>query len=275
MSTEIPNNTAEAVPVEASNVVQMPQGGMAKREPREVASFDAENPVAFYMNTALFEQVQRVATLMSRANLVPAHLRGPEKLSDCFLVVSQAFRWRMDPFAVAQHTYVLSGKLGYEGKLIAAVINSSGRLRENLAFEYSGAKGTIDRRVKVVGKLRGESTDRTIEGSVNDWKTSNQKWQEIPDQMLAYRGAREWARRHMPEAVLGVQSDDEIVDVDFERRPDPVEVAAPVTLTLDVAAEKLEAKAAAKAPESVTDGPTPLESEPAFLRAQARAKGGK
>jgi len=270
MSTE-----PETINAEATNVVPMPNA-VAKREPREVASFEPENPVAFYMNTALFEQVQRVATLMSRANLVPAHLRGPEKLSDCFLVVSQAFRWRMDPFAVAQHTYVLSGKLGYEGKLIAAVINSSGRLRENLAFEYSG-KGN-ERRVKVVGKLRGEEKAREVEGSVAEWKTSNAKWGEIPDQMLAYRGSREWARRHMPEAVLGVQSDDEIVDIDFQRVPAPV-ASAPEVLTLTSAAEKLESRFAPKAEEPkaepVADGPLPLDEEPAFLRAQARAKGGK
>lgn len=46
--------------------------------------------------------------------------------------------------------------------------------------------------------------------------------------------------------------------------------------TLDVAAEKLEAKAAAKAPEPVADGLTPLSEDPAFLRAQARGpKAGK
>ena len=27
--------------------------------------------------------------------------------------------------------------------------------------------------------------------------------------MLAYRGARQWARRHMPEVLLGIYTDDE------------------------------------------------------------------
>ncbi len=58
---------------------------------------------------------------------------------------------------------------------------------------------------------------------------------------------------------------------DDEPKPEPKKDEKP---TLDDAAAKLEAKAAAKA-EPVTDGPTPLADEPAFLRAQARAKGGK
>ena len=84
-------------------------------------------------------QLQRVAKLMSSASLAPAHLRGEGKLGDCFLVAAQAFRWRMDPFSVAQHTYVLSGKLGYEGKLIAAIVNASGKLQGSLDYRYSGS----------------------------------------------------------------------------------------------------------------------------------------
>lgn len=179
---------------------------------RDVAAFESDDPRALYMNTGLFEQLQRVAQMMSRANLVPEHLRGEGKLSDCFLVVSQAFRWGMDPFAVAQCTYVTKGKLGYEGKLVAAVVNTSGRLTAPLSYTYSGAGK--DRTVVVAGRFRGESAERTVSGTVGGWATSNEQWTKAADQMLAYRGAREWARRHMPEAVLGVQADDEIEAID-------------------------------------------------------------
>lgn len=175
--------------------------------PRAVA-VDFNDPVAIYLDSDVFSQLQRVAKLMSSASLAPAHLRGEGKLGDCFLVAAQAFRWRMDPFSVAQHTYVLSGKLGYEGKLIAAVVNSSGRLQGSLDYRYTG---TGDQRmVTVSGKLIGDTATREIAGSVGGWKTSNEQWKKNPDQMLAYRGAREWARRYMPEAVLGIQADDEL-----------------------------------------------------------------
>ena len=178
-----------------------------KRERVEVAAFDPGNPIAVWMNTGLFEQMQRVGNLLSKSELLPKHLQN--KPADCFLVVAQAFRWGFDPFAVAQSTFVTQGKFGYEGKLIAAVINTSGKLAAPLNYRYAGSGA--ERSVVVSGQFKGESEPRQIEGSVNGWKTqNNQKWAEMPDQMLAYRGAREWARRHMPEAVLGVQAEEEV-----------------------------------------------------------------
>lgn len=169
---------------------------------------DFNDPVAIYLDSDIFAQLQRVAKLMSSASLAPAHLRGEGKLGDCFLVAAQAFRWRMDPFSVAQHTYVLSGKLGYEGKLIAAVVNSSGKLQGSLNYRYSGSGDA--RSVTVSGKLLNDTEAREITGTVGGWRTTNEQWKKNADQMLAYRGAREWARRYMPEAVLGIQADDEL-----------------------------------------------------------------
>jgi len=174
-----------------------------------VATYNPDDPMSLYLQGSVFDQLQRVSKLMANSALVPAHLRGEDKQADCFLVVAQAFRWRLDPFAVAQHTYVLSGKLGYEGKLIAAVINSSSRLAVKLGYEYKG-EGQ-DRAVRVTGTLKGESKPREVIGSVKQWRTErNPKWLDLPDQMLAYRGAREWARRHMPEVILGVFADEEV-----------------------------------------------------------------
>ena len=171
-------------------------------------SVDVNNPTSLYLDTAVFEQIQRVAVMMSRAGLAPSHLRGEAKVADCILVVAQALRWKSDPFAVAQHTFVTQGKLGYEGKLIAAMVNSSGKLKENLDYVYSGEGD--NRKVVVVGTLKGSERVREIDGTVGKWKTANEFWKKNPDQMLAYRGAREWARRHMPEVLLGVNSEEDV-----------------------------------------------------------------
>jgi hypothetical protein len=206
MSAETPNPTPDAPNGnggETALATAAPGQAPSIRPPVE---FDADNPVALYMDPSVFDQVQRVAKLMASTELVPAHLRG--KTADCFLVVAQAFRWRMDPFAVAQHTFVYQGKLGYEGKLVAAVINSDRRVEQKLDYLYSGEGA--NRKVVVTARLRGENKDRSIDGMVKDWKTQNDKWASMPDQMLSYRGAREWARRHAPEILLGVATEDEV-----------------------------------------------------------------
>lgn len=235
MSTDAPTTDAPpAVPPTAVVPVTAP------KVPAPPIDFDADDPVSLYMNTGIFEQLQRVAKMMSKANLVPAHLRTlykddgtikEDKTADCFLVAAQAFRWRMDPFSVAQHTFVTSGKLGYEGKLIAGLINASGKLRANLKPVYSGNAGD-GRTVQIVGRIKGEEEDRVIEGNVGGWKTTNEKWKSMPDQMLFYRGAREWARRHMPEVMLGISAEEEIAEtVPMERGPGGTFVqAAPATL---------------------------------------------
>ena len=96
-------------------------------------------PTAYLFDTARFQQMKAIAGSMARASLIPDHLRGkssnPEPkerateewqqtAANCLLVVNQSIRWGLDPFAVAPETYVVSGKLGFQGKLIAAVVNA-------------------------------------------------------------------------------------------------------------------------------------------------------
>lgn len=248
--TKTPIETGEAPAAEAAETTAIAPKTESAPEPRPPVEFDPDNPVDLYMNNSVFEQVQRVARLMAAAQAVPEHLRN--KIGDCFLIAAQAFRWRMDPFAVAQHTFVYQGKLGYEGKLVAAVINSDKRIGQRLDYAYSGTKGTPERSVVVTARLRGENKDRCIDGTVKDWKTGNDKWTSMPDQMLAYRGAREWARRHAPEILLGVSTEDEIKETVDLQPTGPGTYAAPPDggTALDALTDRIaERQAAEKAAE--------------------------
>ena len=175
--------------------------------PARAVAVDVSNPLSLYLDTGIYGQIMATADMMAKCSFVPGHLKG--KPSDCWIVIAQAMRWSMDPFAVAQHTFVQSNKLGYEGKLVAALVNASNKLQMPLNYKYEGTGDA--RKVTVSGTFKGETEPREVSGTVAGWKTGNEKWAKMPDQMLAYRGAREWARRHMPEAVLGVtQTDDEL-----------------------------------------------------------------
>lgn len=151
------------------------------------------------------QEAMQLARLMSEARLVPDHLRGSP--ADCYLVVNQARLWRMDPFAVAQGTSFIHGKMMYEGKLIAGVVHSLGNLTGRLNYEYEGSGDS--RSVTVSGTLRGETKPRTVTVKLKDAKTKNDQWTKQPDQQLAYHGARVWARRHVPEVLLGVYAPEE------------------------------------------------------------------
>ena len=192
-------------------------------------------PLAYLLDTARFEHLQRVSTLLASASLTPAHLKGNNPaatMGNCFQVVNQSLRWGLDPFAVAAETYVVQNKLGFQGKLIAALINSRANLSGRLRYEFDGAGD--DRTVTVIGRFDSEEDERVITLSVKQGKTTNKMWTSDPDQKLVYSGATKWARRHCPEIMLGVLTDDDLERIAESREivSGPVNevMAAPKTL---------------------------------------------
>jgi hypothetical protein len=166
---------------------------------------------------ATMGEAMKLAEMMASAKLVPAALQ--KSPADCLMVIQQAIRWDMDPFAVAQECSVIQGKLMLSGKLVAAVVNARGNLTDRLSFKYSGSGD--DRTITVSGQLQGEDTPRTVEISLKNAKTANSIWQKQPDQQLMYHGARVWARRHTPELVLGVWSEEDFDASSVEHRRPP------------------------------------------------------
>lgn len=171
----------------------------------------------------------KLAEAMASAKMVPQCLQ--KSPGDCLMVIEQAMRWSMSPFAVAQATSVVMGKLCFEGKLVSAAIQSSGVLAGRLNYEFTGeGEG---RTVICSGTIKGEKNPRTVEVALVDARTENMWWKKTPDQMLTYHSARVWARRHTPEVMLGVYSPDEfdtpsnhnrqrsddVIDVEEDPRP--------------------------------------------------------
>ena len=152
------------------------------------------------------DQAVRLAEMMAQGRLVPNHLQ--KSPGDCLMVIEQAMRWGMSPFAVAQSTSVIQGKLMFEGKLVAAALHSSGALSSRLNYEYSGEGEK--RAVRVSATLAGETEPRHVDVRLADARTSNKVWATQADQQLAYYGARVWARRYAPEVMLGVYAPEEM-----------------------------------------------------------------
>lgn len=182
------------------------------------------------LDSARFEQMQRIAVAMASSSMCPEALTrdkdGPLQpktiVANCFLVVNQAVRWGMDPFGVAQCVSVVNGKLCYEGKLIAAVLDA--KLGIKLVPKYNENTGN-DLGVEISGIdengeiLQNPATGQplTIEGTVGEWRTSRSgsPWADAKNhkRMLMYRGCREWARMYRPAIMLGVYAPDELDDL--------------------------------------------------------------
>jgi len=223
------------------------------------------------MNTGLsvfdsgqFEQMWNIAGALAQGSLIPDTLKGKnddETKANCLRVVEQASRWGLSPFAVMDSASVVHGKLMWEGKLIAAAIKAT--LGVRLRYEYSGSGES--RKVIVSGLLDG--IEETIEGTVGDWKTTGKgsPWDNLAnrDQMLAYRGARQWARRHSPEVILGVYAPDEF-DGDSMRDVTPGKTSPAKLDTPNIPGRKEEAKEEEPAPSN------PVKNEPTGRQKKAR-----
>lgn len=179
--------------------------------------------VQYQMTNALvpksIDEAINLSNTLAKAQLVPAHLQG--KPGDCLLIVMQAQRWGMDVLSVAQCTSVVHGRLCYEGKLVAAVLYSMGAVDGRLHYEIKGEGQKAS--ITVTGTPRGGQGPQSLTGSVAEWRTwgkdkqgnpMKNAWDSIPEDMLVYRGTRQWARRYAPEALLGVYTPDEIEDVE-------------------------------------------------------------
>lgn len=159
-----------------------------------------------------FDEAARMAKAMSTMKGLPDWLH--DSPGDCLLIVEQSMRWKMSPFAVAQCTSMIHGKLMFEGKLVAAAVETSGMLASHFTYRHGGAGD--DRQVTVSAMLRGEAQPRELTVVLRDVRTLdksgkvNRQWTGGQvDQQLGYAAVRAWARRYTPAVMLGVYSGEE------------------------------------------------------------------
>lgn len=207
-------------------------------------------PVAIW-DTADFEQMQRVAVVLTKSGLVPDTLCKGKWMEDgkevegylhesvvaarCTLVCNQARLWAADPLNVLQCTSLINGRLMYEGKLIAAVVASMTGVKLRYRFgvwktdhiefpdDESGLHGAGE--ALAVRCYDPDDDQRFVDGSVGMWKTTRagNPWssQNAWPRQLRYRASREWARAYEPGVILGIlaDGDQDIDEVTITAKP--------------------------------------------------------
>lgn len=204
----------------------------------QLMNTDAENAgtAATIFSPDALDKLIRFADIMASSRVsVPAHLAG--KTADCLAVAMQAAQWRMNPFAVAQKTFLVNGVLGYEAQLVNAVITTMAPTRDRPHYEWfgpwekvlgkfvektsgKGHKYTVpDWRledeagcgVRVWATMKNEQEPRVLELLLSQAQVRNSTlWASDPKQQLAYLAIKRWARLHCPDVILGVYTTDEL-----------------------------------------------------------------
>lgn len=165
----------------------------------------------------------KVAQYLSHSNLIPQQYQG--KTEDCAIAVDMADRMGVSPLMVMQSLYVVKGKPSWSGQACMSFIKAKYSEAEPV---YTGERGTDSRgcyirAVKSDGEVI-EGTEVTIKMAKAEGWTSNKKWINMPELMLAYRAAAFFARVYCPEILMGVAVEGEVEDMQRpkpEKAPDP------------------------------------------------------
>ncbi len=211
---------------------------------------DTQNmaPATISASSAIFSvsmlgQLTAFANLMADSRVsVPDHLAG--KPADCMAIVMQAMQWGMNPYAVAQKTHLVSGKLGYEAQLVNAVIASSTAITGRFHYEYGGEWQRCTGSKEITVKRKGSKGEYTTTERVRSWSDADEMglfvrvgavirgekeitwseplylssvvvrnsplWVSNPKQQIAYLALKYWARLYTPDVILGVYTKEEL-----------------------------------------------------------------
>jgi len=208
---------------------------------------------AMFFNPVLFEHAQRVATMLSKSELVPKHFQN--NVANVMIALNLAGRMRIDVFGLMQSMYIVHGRPGVEGKLAISLINGSGRFSPlQYKIEQTGKKTEkeIPRWDSCQAYATILRTGEVINGPVVTWQMAVaegwtkpkgghdgkppqiSKWQTLPDLMFSYRSAMFFCRVHCPELLIGMRTIDEIQDTvemvatangTFQKKPETSEPA--------------------------------------------------
>lgn len=191
--------------------------------------------LALFMNDRIWKRCRAVALDMSLAEgVMPTHLLN--KPAACFAVISFSITWNLSPYMVARSTYQTpGGSIGFEGKLIQAILENSGKLEGGLKFQHKGdwnkVKGKFtmqssarsDKKfpvpswgpedakglsVIVSAKVKGEVEPRTLEFElIEAFPLNSPLWATAPHRQILYTAARAFGNHALPGLLMGVPFD--------------------------------------------------------------------
>lgn len=172
-----------------------------------------------------FEHAQRVAVMLSKSELIPKQYQG--NIQNTMIALEMANRIGASPLAVMQNLHVVQGKPGWTSTFIIALVNSHPKY-EDLQFDKKGSGMDMECTAWTYRK----GTKERVEGpkvtmqmaKAEGWIDRNgSKWKTMPDLMIMYRAATFFGRLYTPELMIGMQTTEEIVDVNHtEVNPEEV-----------------------------------------------------
>ena len=158
-----------------------------------------------------FELAQRKAMIYAKSTLVPKAYQN--NVGNVLIAQNMARRLGADVLMVMQNLYIVHGNPAWSAKFNIACFNSCGK--------YTAIKYRMNEdKTECVAHCTELATGEVIEGvtvslgmaKAEGW-TKNPKYKSMPELMLRYRAATFLIRTTAPEITMGLQTIDEMNDV--------------------------------------------------------------
>ena len=165
-----------------------------------------------------FEDAQRIAKALASSTLIPPQFQGQQGFANCLVALEIANRMRMSPFQVMQNLHIIHGRPSWSSQFIIGLINGCGRFSP-LRYDVTGqgdslACTCVATELASGNDLRGPTVTMAM-AKKEGWATkSGSKWLTLPDLMIRYRAAAFWGRLYIPELLVGIQTQEEVVDIE-------------------------------------------------------------
>jgi hypothetical protein len=165
-----------------------------------------------------FENAQRIAKALASSALVPKEYQGQTGLANTLVAMEIAGRMGLSPLQVMQNLHIIHGRPSWSSQFIIAMINGCGRFSP-LDYNVSGEGESLScyayaTELATGKELKGPLVTMAM-AKREGWATkSGSKWQTMPDLMVRYRAAAFWGRLYVPEFLVGMKTQEEVVDIE-------------------------------------------------------------
>ena len=177
------------------------------------------NEFSIYESADSFEFAQRQAKSLCESDLVPTSYRGQKGLSNCLVALEMSRRMNLSPLTVMQNLNVIHGKPYWSAQFIASTIMSCGRF-SNFDYLVKGQGDSLEvqcvaTRLEDKKQVKGTTVSMAM-ARQEGWAARNSKYSSMPEVMLRSRAATFFGRQYIPDLLLGVQTSEEVVDIESE-----------------------------------------------------------
>ena len=181
----------------------------------EITKTNPEGESSIYQSTESFEFAQRQAKSLAESNLVPITYQGQKGLSNCLVALEMSKRMNLSPLTVMQNLNIIHGRPSWSAAFVSSQILGCNRFK-NFDYIVAGKDESLSvqcQAIRLEDNKLVKGTAVTMKMARQEGWTKNSKYQSMPELMLRNRAATFFGRQYIPDLLLGVQTSEEVVDI--------------------------------------------------------------